>query len=67
MNGIEKDLKGKSEVIRINRLSRVGAELAARYDVTAVPTTIVVNGDGELVYRHSGIPNRKKVVAAASA
>lgn len=66
MNGIEKDLEGKSEVVRINLLSSVGTELAAKFGVTAVPTTIVLDGKGEIVYRHAGIPNRKKVVAAAS-
>ena len=66
MNGIEKDLEGKSEVIRINLLTSVGNELADKYQVTGVPTTIVLDGQGEIVYQHAGIPSRKKVVAAAS-
>jgi thioredoxin-related protein len=67
VNGIEKDLAGKSEVIRLNLLTSVGKELASRFAVTAVPTIVVLDANGEVVYRQAGIPNRKKVVAAASA
>lgn len=67
VNGIEKDLDGKSEVIRIDMLSSIGNELATGYGVTVVPTTLVLNGRGDVIYRHSGLPDRNQVVAAASA
>jgi thioredoxin-related protein len=63
VDGIEKDLKGKAEVVRLNMLSKVGRELASRYGVPAVPTVLVLDAAGELIYRHTGMPDRREVVA----
>ena len=63
VDGIEKDLKGKAEVVRLNMLSKVGREAASRYGVPAVPTVLVLDADGKLIYRHTGTPNRREVVA----
>lgn len=67
MNGIEKDLKGRAEVVRLNLLSRVGREVAATYGVTVAPTTIVFDGEGNAAYRVEGLPSRKTVVERAAA
>jgi thiol-disulfide isomerase/thioredoxin len=67
VDGIEKDLQGRAEVVRLNATSSVGRELAARYGVMGVPTTLVIDGAGDVVHRQVGIPSRKKIVAEAMA
>ena len=67
VNGIEKDLQGQAEVIRLNMLSKLGREIAARYGVNAAPTTIVLDSSGESVYQHAGMPDRKLVVGHVTA
>jgi hypothetical protein len=62
VDGIEKDLNGKAEVVRLNMLSKVGRELASRYRVPAVPTLLVLNSDSKVIYRHTGMPDRGEVV-----
>ena len=62
VNGIEKDLRGTAEMIRLDLMSPVGAEAADRYAVGAVPTLVVLDGTGEMVYRRSGMPDREEIV-----
>ena len=66
VDGIEKDLRGKAKVIRVNLTSKIGREIAARYDVRSIPTLLVVNGD-EVTYRHQGVPRRGHVVEQVTA
>ncbi len=49
MDRLETRLDGRAEVIRLNLLSDVGREAALRYGVRAVPTLLVVDGEGDLV------------------
>ncbi len=67
VDGIEKDLKGKAEVVRLNMLSKVGREVASRYDVPAVPTILILDADSKVIYRHTGFPDRREVVGVAVA
>jgi thiol-disulfide isomerase/thioredoxin len=67
VNGIESDLEGKAKVIRLNVIDQMGREAAGRYDVSGLPTTLVLDGGGRVVHRQVGIPNRKKIVAEAVA
>ncbi len=66
VDGIEKDLKGKAKVIRINLLSKIGREIAERYGVRSVPALVVVKSN-EVTYRHTGVPRRGQVVQQATA
>ena len=66
VNGIERDLKGRARVVRLNLLSRVGREVAGAYGVAAVPTTLVFDGAGDVRYRQEGLPSRKRVVEEAT-
>jgi thioredoxin-related protein len=50
-------------VVRLNLLSRVGRQAAARYGVRGIPTTVVVDGNGEAIYGQYGLPLANKVVA----
>jgi hypothetical protein len=67
VDGIEKDLQGRAEVVRLNMLTKFGKSVAGRYQVQGLPTTLVINGKGDVTYRHSGLPSRKKIVAQATA
>lgn len=62
MNGIENELDGVAEVIRVDLWSQLGKQVAKRFDVTSAGTTVVLNGSGQEVYRHQGFPNRKKII-----
>lgn len=67
MNGIEKDLEGTARVIRLDIGSDLGKSAAGRYGVSSVPTTLVIDGGGDVVHRESGMPSRKEVVARTRA
>ena len=62
VDGIERDLQGRAEVVRVNALGDLGKELASRYGVMGVPTTLVLDGGGDVIYQQAGIPSRKKIV-----
>jgi hypothetical protein len=66
VDGIEKDLKGKADVVRLNMVTRVGREIASRYGVPVVPTILILDCDGKVTYRQSGMPDRREVVARAT-
>ena len=66
VDGIERDLEGRAQVIRLSVTSAVGGRAAQRYGVRGVPTLIVFDGNGELVSQSVGVPNRKDVVAQVS-
>lgn len=67
VNGIEEDLGETAPVIRLDIGSDVGEAAAGRFGVRGVPTTLVLDGAGDVVYRESGVPSRKEVVASAKA
>ena len=67
VDGIEKDLNGKAEVVRLNILSEVGREVASRYGVPAVPTIVVLDSGSKVVYRSTGMPDRREVVSQIAA
>ena len=64
VNGIESELEGTAEVVRVSLLSRQGREIGRRFEVSGAPTTLVLDGQGQVVYRHAGLPGRKAVIAS---
>ena len=66
MDGIERDLEGKAEVLRLGVMNGVGRELAIRYVVRSVPTLVLLDGNGEVVLRQGGSPRRAEIVAAVA-
>ena len=64
MDGIERDLEGKAEVLRLGVMGGVGRELAVRYGVRRVPTLVLLDGNGDLVLTQAGSPRRGEIVAA---
>ena len=67
VNGIEEDLEGTARVIRLDIGSEPGKSVARRYEVTSVPTVLVLDGRGEVVHRETGHPDREAVVDRARA
>ncbi|MFC1959946.1 hypothetical protein ACFLYO_04480 [Chloroflexota bacterium] len=65
MNGLAADLEGHAAVVRVDILAGMGREIAAAFGVRAVPTTVVVNGVGDVVLVQAGIPDRGALRAAA--
>lgn len=62
VDGLEKKLDGKAEVIRLDLMSRVGQQAAARYGVRGVPALVVVDGNGQAVYGQAGIPHSGQIM-----
>ncbi|MGD8997714.1 MAG: hypothetical protein PVH80_06355 [Anaerolineae bacterium] len=65
VDGIERDLQGEVDVLRLGVTKGVGRELAIRYGVRSVPTLVLLDGDGAVVLKQSGLPRRGQIVAAA--
>jgi len=64
VDGLERDLEGKASIIRLDIGARPGRELASRYLVRALPTFLVFDGKGNVVYRQFGMPDRKAIIDA---
>lgn len=67
MDGIERDLGDRAQVIRLSVVSKLGNEIAGRYGVRGVPTLLIFDGEGNLVESRTGIPSRQEVVARVNA
>jgi thioredoxin-related protein len=63
VDGIEKDLEGTAQVIRLSVTSDVGSQMARRYGVRGVPTIVVLDGDGQVIAQSVGLPDRADLVA----
>jgi thioredoxin-related protein len=61
VDGLEKDLEGRATVARVSILSSAGRELATRYGVRSMPTFLIFDGDGKLVGREAGFPDRGRI------
>lgn len=66
MDGIERSLYNRAEVLRLNVTDGVGRELAIRYGVTGVPTLILLDADGDVVLRQTGRLKQEDVVEAVT-
>jgi len=65
VDGLERELEGQVRVLRLNVIDDVGGELVMRYGVRSVPTFVLLNGAGEVVFRQAGTPDREVIVATA--
>lgn len=66
VDGIEKDLQGRIEVIRLDVWSDIGRAAAQRYGVRGIPTLLVLDGTGQVQSTQVGVPDRKRTVEAAN-
>ncbi len=62
MDRIEAELEGEAEVVRLSVMSDPGLTLARRYGVRGLPTILVFNGEGEVIYARVGPPSAEEVV-----
>jgi thioredoxin-related protein len=63
VDGLERELEGQARVVRLSVLSPLGREVAQRYGVMGVPTFLVFDGQGDLIGREVGLPDRSKIKA----
>ena len=59
---LENDLKGQAHVVRLEIKHPISAEVAENHQVRLVPTLLVFNGQGLIVFRHVGIPDPEKIL-----
>ena len=64
MDGLERDLGEQAQVLRVSVTDPTGGKLAQRYGVRSVPTFVLLDGNGEVVLTHVGIPNQDEIKAA---
>ena len=48
---------------KIDAEKGVGPEVALKYDVSAYPTLVFVNGEGDLIYKFMGVRNAERLIA----
>lgn len=58
VDGLERELGDRVQVLRLNVLSPVGRAAASAYAVRAVPTFVLFDADGERVYYQVGFPGK---------
>ena len=56
-------MEGQARVVRLSALSQMGQEMARRYGVQGVPTFLIFDGQGNLIGRQVGFPNRGEIKA----
>jgi thioredoxin-related protein len=66
VDGLEKGLEGQAQVARLSILSEVGRKVAQRYGVRSVPTFLIFDGEGTLIGRETGFPNRGRIESLIS-
>jgi protein-disulfide isomerase len=67
VDGLENDLQGRARVMRLNVLNSVGMNAARHFGVHAVPTFVVLDGQGRVVETQIGIPSRAGITSVVSA
>jgi len=63
VDGLERELEGQARVVRLSVLSELGQQVAQRHDVRSVPTFLVFDGQGNLIERQVGFPDRGRIKA----
>jgi thiol-disulfide isomerase/thioredoxin len=61
VDGLEKDLEGKADVIRLNAMTSIGRQAAAHFGARGLPTLVLVDGNGEVVLTQVGIIRARAV------
>jgi thioredoxin-related protein len=61
VDGLERDLEGEAQVLRLSVLDDVGGQLAMRYGVRGVPTFVLLDGAGDVVLMQGGMPDRESI------
>ena len=63
---LEREIAPQATLLRLNVKDGPGQALAYRWQISGVPTFVVLDGDGEIVYRRAGAPDTAGIKAALS-
>lgn len=65
VDGLERELRGRVRVVRLNVDDAAGAEARVRFGTQKVPTIILLDADGTQLYRTEGkLPRRAAILEA---
>jgi thiol-disulfide isomerase/thioredoxin len=65
MRGLERDLRGRADVLRLNVAEEVGRRARAQFGTTLVPALILLDGRGNELHRSEGRPPQRAQIFAA--
>jgi hypothetical protein len=54
VDGLEREFEGRARVVRANIQSGAGRTLADRFDIEVVPSFLVFDATGDVVFRREG-------------
>ena len=54
VDGLEREYEGKAYVVRVELSSKAGDELGRRYRIDTVPSFVVFDKSGRVVFRRNG-------------
>jgi thioredoxin-related protein len=54
VDGLERQFEGKAYVVRVELSSAAGEELGDRYGIDTVPSFVVFDDDGKVVFKRNG-------------
>jgi thioredoxin-related protein len=61
VDGLERELTGRAQVVRLDIMSAIGRRAALNYGASGLPTFLLFDGQGQIVYRQAGLINRERV------
>ena len=67
VDGLERELGDRAQVIRLNVASPLGRQASARYQARVVPTFIVTDGRGHVVLNQGGRSSKQVLLEALRA
>ena len=67
VDGLERNLDGKADVIRLDVMSQVGRQAASRFGVRGLPTLVLVDGNGQAELTQVGLFRPGEVQARVDA
>lgn len=67
MDGLERNLDGRADVVRLDVMSQVGRQAARRFGVRGLPTLVLVDGNGQTALTQVGLFRPGEVQAQVDA
>jgi len=64
VDGLEKKLADKASFVKLDVWGNLGRALASKYGIRAVPSFLIFDGRGNLIYHQVGIPDQKAIINA---
>jgi len=60
VDGLERELAGRAKVVRLDVMSTIGQRAARQYEVRGLPTFLLFDDEGQVVYCQAGLINRER-------